>query len=138
MMPLDSTTNSRRFNKRRVLFAAGVLPLLFALTIISVGALRWRVQVVLMHVSGQIPDIELKQILAYMMPGSDQSLAFLIERRTPYAVIRNFKTSPADIQTGGQLFRSQCAMCHAQDGSGGPGGPALSGRRLKNGDSDWA
>jgi len=125
MMPLDSTKISRRFNKRRVLFAAGVLPLLFVLTIIGVGALRRRAQVVLMHVSGQISDIELKQVLAYMMPGSDQSMAFLIEKRNPHAVVRSFRTSPADVQTGGQLFLKQCAVCHAQDGSGGPGGPRI-------------
>lgn len=120
------------------MIATSVLASACLLTVVVMGQLRWRAEVVLLHMTGQIPDIELKQILAYMMPGSDQSIEFLLERRTPYAVIRNFKTSPADIQNGGQLFRSQCAMCHAQDGSGGPGGPALSGRKLKNGDSDWA
>ena len=137
-MLLDSEPLLRRLNKRRLLIATSVLASACLLTVVVMGQLRWRAEVVLLHMTGQIPDIELKQILAYMMPGSDQSIEFLLERRTPYAVIRNFKTSPADIQNGGQLFRSQCAMCHAQDGSGGPGGPALSGRKLKNGDSDWA
>jgi len=99
---------------------------------------RWRAQVVLLYVTGQIADIGLKPLLVYMMPGSDQYLRPLIETHNPYAVIRNVKTTPADIQAGAQLFRSQCAACHAPDGSGGVGGPALRGRTFKHGESDWA
>ena len=99
---------------------------------------RWRAQVVLLYLTGQIADIGLKPLLVYMMPGSDQYLRPLIESHNPYAVIRNVKTTPADIQAGAQLFRSQCAACHAPDGSGGVGGPALRGRTFKHGESDWA
>jgi alcohol dehydrogenase (cytochrome c) len=109
-----------------------------SLAVITVPRLRWRAHVVLLHVTGQIPDIELKEMLAYMMPGSDQWMEPLIERRNPYAVIHNFRTTPTDIVAGAQLFRSRCAGCHAPDGSGGPGGPPLSGRKYKNGESDWA
>jgi len=56
-----------------------------------------------------IPDIELKRLLAYMMPGSGQWLRPLVETHNPYAVIRNVRTTPADIQAGATLFRSQCA-----------------------------
>src|SRR2546423_14236485 len=72
-----------------------------------------------------------------MMPGSDQYLRPLVETHNPYAVIHNVKTTPADIQAGAQLFRSQCASCHAPDGSGGGGGPALVPRALKHGGSGW-
>src|SRR5207249_12093468 len=41
------------------------------------------------------------------------------------------------IQAGATLFRSQCAECHAPDGSGGRG-PALIGRPFTHGESDWA
>ncbi|PYO98733.1 MAG: hypothetical protein DMD61_09135 [Gemmatimonadetes bacterium] len=99
---------------------------------------RWRAHVVLLYLTGQIPDIGLKPLLVYMMPGSGQYMRPLVETHNPYAVIRNAKTTPADIQTGAQLFRSQCASCHAPDGSGGAGGPALRGRTLKHGESDWA
>ena len=68
--------------------------------LVGVGQLRWRAQLVLLHMTGQIPDIDLKQILAYMMPGSDQSMAFLVEKRNPFAVIRNFRTAPADLEAG--------------------------------------
>ena len=61
---------------------------------------RWRAQVVLLYLTGQIADIGLKPLLVYMMPGSDQYLRPLIESHNPYAVIRNVKTTPADIQAG--------------------------------------
>src|SRR3989454_7325489 len=99
---------------------------------------RWRAQVVLLYLTGQIADIGLKPLLVYMMPGSDQYLRPLAESHNPYAVIRNVKTTSADIQAGAQLFRSQCASCHAPDGSGGVGGPALIRRTFKHGESDWA
>ncbi|PYP90994.1 MAG: hypothetical protein DMD34_16415, partial [Gemmatimonadetes bacterium] len=64
---------------------------------------------VLLYLTGQIPDIELRHLLGYLTPGSGQWLRPLIETRSPYAVIRNVKTTPADIQAGATLFRSQCA-----------------------------
>jgi len=123
--------------RRRLLAVTAVLSLLL-LTIISVGQLRWRAHLVFLQVTGQIRDIDLKQLIVYMMPTSDQSMSSLVEKRNPFAVIRNLKSAPPDIQAGSVLFREQCARCHAPDGSGGPGGPALIGRKFKSGDSDWA
>src|SRR2546430_17607355 len=118
------------------LSAVGVL--VAALVAIMIPApVRWRAEVVLLSLAGRIPDIELKQLLAYMMPGSGQWLRPLIETHNPYAVVRNVKTTPADIQAGATLFRSQCAECHAPDGSGGRG-PRLIGRQFTHGESDWA
>src|SRR5437773_763342 len=99
--------------------------------------LRWRAEVVLLYLTGQIPDIELRHLLGYLTPGSGQWLRPLIETRSPYAVLRNVNPAPADIQAGATLFRSQCAECHAPDGSGGRG-PRLIGRQFTHGESDWA
>jgi len=118
------------------LSAVGVLVAAFAAIMIP-APVRWRAEVVLLSLAGRIPDIELKQLLAYMMPGSGQWLRPLIETHNPYAVIRNVKTTPADIQAGATLFRSECAECHAPDGSGGRG-PRLIGRQFTHGESDWA
>ncbi|HYT99793.1 MAG TPA: PQQ-binding-like beta-propeller repeat protein [Gemmatimonadales bacterium] len=118
------------------LSAVGVLVAAFVAIMIP-ATVRWRAEVVLLSLAGRIPDIELKQLLAYMMPGSGQWLRPLIETHNPYAVIRNVKTTPADIQAGATLFRSECAECHAPDGSGGRG-PRLIGRQFTHGESDWA
>ena len=99
--------------------------------------LRWRAEVVLLYLTGQIPDIELRHLLVYLTPGSGQWLRPLIETRSPYAVIRNVKTTPADVQAGAKLFRRECADCHAPDGSGGRA-PGLIGRPYRRGESDWA
>jgi len=117
---------------------SAVAVLVAALVAIMIAApVRWRAEVVLLSLAGRIPDIELKQLLAYMLPSSGQFLRPLIETHNPYAVIRNVKTTLVDIQSGATLFRSQCAECHAPDGSGGRG-PALIGREFKHGESDWA
>jgi putative heme-binding domain-containing protein len=45
--------------------------------------------------------------------------------------------SPEDQAEGARLFRVQCAACHGPNGSGGAGGPALTGA-LRRGDGDEA
>jgi alcohol dehydrogenase (cytochrome c) len=123
--------------RRTPLLLAGfaVLAVLLGL---GIHPIRWRLHVLVLRASGAIRDIELPQVISYMLPGSDQSLERLIDTRNPYAVIRNFRISAADRQAGGELFRARCAICHGPDGSGGPAAPPLSGRRFKNGESDWA
>jgi alcohol dehydrogenase (cytochrome c) len=122
--------------RRKRLYAVGALVVALIVIVIP-PPVRWRAEVVLLSLAGQIPDIELKQLLAYMMPGSGQWVKPLIETHNPYAVIRNVKTTPADIHAGAILFRGQCAECHAPDGSGGRG-PRLIGRQFTHGESDWA
>ncbi|HKQ16782.1 MAG TPA: PQQ-binding-like beta-propeller repeat protein [Steroidobacteraceae bacterium] len=100
--------------------------------------IRWRMHVVLLHVTGQIPDIGLGETIGYMMPSSAQGLEDLIERRNPYAVIRNTETTERDIASGGVLFLERCSSCHGPDGRGSQIAPALVGREFEHGDSDWA
>ena len=92
----------------------------------------------LLHVTGKIPDIGLGEVIAYMSPGSEQSLFDLIDRRNPYAVIKNLKTSDRDVASGAALFLNHCSSCHGPDGAGSQIAPALVGREFKHGDSDWA
>lgn len=124
--------------RRRLILTAGLFVLAGLTAAVAVPQARWRAHVLLLHLSGEIPDIELEQLIAYMLPGSEQTMTWLIERRNPYAVIRNFRTSAKDIEAGAQLYRERCASCHGPDGSGGPLAPSLTGREFEHGDSDWA
>src|SRR4051812_54855 len=123
--------------RSRVLFAGALISVVLAV-IVATPRMHWRCHVLLLHAAGQIPDIELRQLLAYVMPGSDQWMAPLIETRNPYAVVRNHRTTTADITAGSRRFRAQCGVCHAPDATGGPGGPRLVNHKFRNGESDWA
>ena len=94
--------------------------------------------VLLLHVAGEIPDITLQEVVAYMLPGSDQSMRHLIARRNPFAVIRNARTSQDDIEAGATIFLNHCSFCHGTDGTGSQAAPELVGREYTHGDSDWA
>jgi alcohol dehydrogenase (cytochrome c) len=131
-------TTGEKSRRRLGLIALSVIPAISLAGVVALPMLRWRAQVVLLRLTGQIPDIELRELLTYMRPGSEQNMARLAETRSPYAVIHNFKTSTGDVEAGRRLFANECASCHAADGRGGPGGPSLVGRKLKNGASDWA
>ncbi len=127
-----------RSRSRLVLFALAACIVLAIIAVAAVDQLRWRVHIVALHLTGKIPDIALKEVLAYSMPGSDQVMPQLIERRNPYAVIRNAKTSNADVAAGSTIFLNLCSSCHGPDGNGSQVAPALVGREFKHGDSDWA
>ncbi len=48
---------------------------------------------------------------------------------------RNPHTSPADLAVGAGIFRAQCAICHAPDGTG-EAGPDLTRGRFRHGEGD--
>jgi alcohol dehydrogenase (cytochrome c) len=105
---------------------------------IAVPQVRWRVHVLALHVTGKIPDITLKEVVAYMMPGSDQVMTELIDKRSPYAVIQNVKTAASDVASGMSMFLEKCSSCHGPEGAGSQYAPALKGRDFKHGDTNWA
>ncbi len=119
-------------------WSIAVLMALAVLAVVAVPQLRWRAHLVLLAAAGKIPDMEWSDLLSFMSPGSEQSVTRLIDTRNPYPVIRNPNTSVADIDAGARLFQAHCAMCHSSEGSGTPRGPALFGRELSHGSSDWA
>ena len=123
---------------RRIGLLLALLIIGGAATVLLVPQLRWRVQVIVLHLAGKLPDIELLEVVQFMLPSSDQSMAFLIEQRNPYAVVRNKRTSAPDIEAGGALYQTHCIGCHGAGAAGSHVGPALVGRPLTHGDSDWA
>jgi alcohol dehydrogenase (cytochrome c) len=132
MSAVPSKTRSRL-----VLFAVAAF-VVVAVGLAAVPQLRWRVHVLFLHVTGKIPDITLREVVTYMMPGSDQVMTELIEKRNPFAVIKNAKTSSGDVASGATLFLERCSSCHGPDGAGSQVAPALVGRDFKHGDTDWA
>ena len=94
--------------RSRLLLAVAALFVVGVAAAAAVEPIRWRVEVIALQLGGKIPDITLKEVITYMLPGSDQSMAWLVERRNPYAVIRNFRNSEADVNAGGELFLARC------------------------------
>jgi alcohol dehydrogenase (cytochrome c) len=117
---------------------AGTVILIALVLMILVPQLRWRAHVTYLHLTGQVPDIEFRDLFTYMLPSSDQSMTRLITTHNPYAVIKNFRTSDSDRRTGGSLYAERCAGCHGAGGSGGSSAPSFGQHKFIHGESDWA
>jgi alcohol dehydrogenase (cytochrome c) len=101
--------------------------------------LRWRARALELELSGRIPDLGLKDLLVMMLPGSGQAhLSGLPGTRNPFVSIKVPPLSAAQQAAGARLFAAQCAGCHAPEGTGGPGAPALVERTLAHGETPWA
>lgn len=108
---------------------------------VFVPGIRWRMQIVYFDLTGRIPDLELRELPALLMPGSGQArIARLVITRNPYATIHVPTTieTPEGLAAGAALFREQCAACHSPDGRGSPAAPSLLGREFAHGDTEWA
>lgn len=111
--------------------------LLVTLAALSRDGVRWRARVIALRASGKVPDLGWLELLGMLGPGSRIGLKPLLWTRNPHRAIVNPDTSAADLEAGRRAFRSRCSRCHGPDGSGGPA-PALVGRPLGHGSSDWA
>jgi alcohol dehydrogenase (cytochrome c) len=98
---------------------------------------NWRLSLLGLKATGRLPTLDWADLLPMMMPGSGIWLEPLVESRNPYAVIRSPRTSERDVLTGKALFRANCQACHGP-GARGASAPALVGRDLAHGASDWA
>jgi alcohol dehydrogenase (cytochrome c) len=86
---------------------------------------------------GALPDVSWGDLVYMLDPRSGIWLDPLAVDPNPYASLTRPPTTHEDRQRGRDIFVSRCATCHAADASGGTG-PALVGRILQHGDSDWA
>ena len=113
--------------------------LLVLVAAFSAPSVRWRAVAMWLDLTGRIPDLPPGDLLAMLRPQSGQVyLSRIIDSRNPYAVIQVPPLTRAQQATGRQLFGEECASCHAPDGLGGPGAPALAGRPLSHGETPWA
>jgi alcohol dehydrogenase (cytochrome c) len=122
---------------RHWLFALAALIVATVVAVVAVEDLRWRAQVIGLHLQGEIPDIELGQLVRMLRPGSGQWLKGMLEYRSPYEFIVNPYKSEADRQRGAALFGGGCAGCHGADARGTDIGPSLIGRPFKLGNTPW-
>ena len=136
-VPTSTVISQQESPARRRLMIAALVFLGCVVITITVPGLRWRLQVVYLDLTGRIPDLEIQELPALLIPGANQPrIARLVVTHNPYAVIHVPTNTPADIAAGAALFREQCASCHSPDGSGGPGAPALFGREFRHGDTE--
>ncbi|MDE2448019.1 MAG: PQQ-binding-like beta-propeller repeat protein, partial [Gammaproteobacteria bacterium] len=125
----------RRWNTVGVAAAAIVIVLIAG---ISAPSIRLRGALIWLDATGRIPDLQVRDLLAMLRPGSGQQLGRLADTRNPYAIIQVPPLSARQQAAGRKLYGEQCAGCHAPDGLGGPGAPALAGRALSHGETPWA
>ncbi len=86
---------------------------------------------------GLLPDVSWSDLGDIGRPKAGFLLARLLRTGDPYASIYSPADSAADRARGKELFAGTCAKCHGREASGGMG-PALVGRALLHGQSDWA
>jgi len=116
-----------------------VVSLLVLIGCLSSPSIRLRGVALWLDLTGRIPDLPTGDLLALMRPGSGQlQLGRLIATRNPYATILLPPLTGPRLTAGRKLYGAQCAGCHAPDGLGGPGAPALAGRALAHGETPWA
>lgn len=128
-----------RGRSRAWLIAAVGIGLVAIVAAIAIPGVRWRLQLIALGASGGVPDVEFSELLRFMMPTSGQSkMVRLLKNPNPYAAIYNPLESEADRRAGEVLYNRYCADCHALDGVGSRGAPALVGREFTYGESDWA
>jgi alcohol dehydrogenase (cytochrome c) len=110
-----------------------------AAAVFIVPQLRWRAKVVALKATGQMHDVEWSDLAVFLLPGPEsQVMDGNVDRRNPYVMIVNKRTTALDLQRGAKLFEQSCADCHGRDGAGGALGPSLAGREFRHGGSDWA
>lgn len=101
-------------------------------------SVQWRMRVVALVATGQIPDLGLADAVSMLRPSSGFWLESLPDTHSAYASISNAYTAATDLEAGAAAFRSDCSACHGTDAKGREHAPALIGRALTHGDSDWA
>ena len=98
---------------------------------------RWRAILVARKLTGWLTDVSWADLRDIARPRSGFELRHLARWGDPYTTIEDPYTAASDRARGRELFASNCAKCHGPEAGGGLG-PALVGRTLHHGDSDWS
>ena len=117
--------------------ASLALLVVVALPLALLPELRWRAIVVARKLTGLLTDVTWADLGDIARARSGFELRHLARWGDPYSTVEDPYTAPADRARGRQLFALNCAKCHGAQAQGGLA-PALVGRTLRQGDSDWA
>jgi len=120
------------------LFATGLIPLVFAAGIVSIGPLRWRAIVLFDKATGRLNDVKWSEVGWMLSRGNGVNLERLAATRNPHESVEPTQIGGRRRSRFASLFRQQCGTCHGEGGLGGPGGPALRDHVFRQGPSDWA
>ncbi|MDH3315648.1 MAG: PQQ-dependent dehydrogenase, methanol/ethanol family [Gammaproteobacteria bacterium] len=96
---------------------------------------QWRLRVVEAKVRGDLGEIPLRNLIAWLAPGSPVYLAPVADNPNLHASIKNHLTKSDDAAQGKALYRRHCGQCHGEGGQGNAGPGLLSAVSNK---SDWS
>ena len=119
-----------------------LLTLLVILVVIGLLALkadsvRWRAEVALLKIKGDIPELSWAELGRMLNPRGPYYIEGVATRKSGYAGVRNPYTGPEDLAAGLDQFAGRCSSCHGAQGSGASA-PNLLQAALTRGNSDWA
>jgi len=106
-----------------------------AARIVAPPELQWRLRVVEAKVRGDLGEIPLRNLIAWLAPGSPVYLAEVAENPNLHLSIKNLLTRSEDAAQGKLLYLRQCGQCHGEGGHGNSG-PNLLGPVSNK--SDWS
>jgi alcohol dehydrogenase (cytochrome c) len=114
-----------------LLFGAAFVAALF----VAPPEVQWRLRVVQAKVRGNLGEIPLRNLIAWLAPGSPVYLEGVAENPNLHVSIRNGLTKPDDAAKGKVLYLRYCGQCHGEGGHGSSGPNLLSALANK---SDWS
>src|SRR6267143_3072451 len=82
---------------------------------------QWRLQVVEAKVRGDLREIPLRNLVAWLAPGSPVYLARVAEDPNPHRSIKNVLIKSDDAMQGKALYLRHCGQCHGEGGHGNSG-----------------
>lgn len=96
--------------------------------------LAWRLEVLVAKFRGDLKQIPLFDLVAWMAPGSPVYLAGLAENSNPHAAIQNRFIGSDDVAQGQIVYVRHCGQCHGDAGRGNSAPNLVAALEVK---SDW-
>jgi alcohol dehydrogenase (cytochrome c) len=108
--------------------AALVIALVAALLVVAAivvvtasDALAWRTRVLAAKLIGKLPEIQLRDVLRWLLPGGTVYVRPLADNPNVHAAIKNILIDDASADRGARTFASFCAQCHGDNARGKTG-----------------